>query len=89
MSFNFSGSILATGCEKNIKLWEFNGGTMTESTILEGHSDIVYCLIWSKKYNWFASGSADNTLRCWKEHAEKDWVSTDPGNHHKNRIFCL
>jgi WD40 repeat protein len=52
---------------------------MIESKRLIGHNEIVYCLVFSKKYNWFASGSDDSTIRCWKENADKDWVSTEPG----------
>lgn len=62
---------------------------MIEKMILNGHTDNVLCLVFSKKHNWFASGSGDCTIRCWKEDDKKDWVSTQPGNSHSNSVRCL
>jgi WD40 repeat protein len=67
MAFNGQGTILAAGCNSDIKLWKFNNGKMNEQNKLTGHTGTVNCIVFSKTNNWFASGSADCTIRSWKE----------------------
>jgi WD40 repeat protein len=39
---------------------------------LQGDTDYIFCLIFRKKFNWFASGSCDHTIRYWKEQENLD-----------------
>jgi WD40 repeat protein len=61
---------------------------MVEKKRLTGHSNVVACLVYSKRHNWFASGSRDNTIRCWRE-IDNNWISASPGKSHTNYIYCL
>jgi WD40 repeat protein len=62
---------------------------MNEQNILNGHTEVVTCLVFSKKHNWFFSGSADSTIRCWKEDDMKDWITRQPDVKHVGIITCL
>jgi WD40 repeat protein len=58
---------MVSGCKNDIKVWKVKKGKLVDNKILKGHNDQIYCLIFSKKYNWFASCSGDKTIRGWKE----------------------
>jgi WD40 repeat protein len=77
LAFNQVGSIMVSGCKCNIKVWSFHKGKLSKLKTLTEHCDYVYCLVFSKKLNWFASGSRDFTIRGWKEE-ENNWISSQP-----------
>jgi WD40 repeat protein len=66
---------MVAGCDEKIKVFKFQNGMLLEDRKLIGHTNVVYCLLFSKKCNWFASGSYDNTIRCWKENCN-EWISS-------------
>jgi WD40 repeat protein len=62
---------------------------MIEKTILKGHCDHISCIVFSKKYHWFLSGSKDTAIRSWKENKNKDWDSVEAEKKHTNTVICL
>ncbi|CAD8127285.1 unnamed protein product [Paramecium sonneborni] len=73
--------------ENNIKVWNFTNGKINLITTLQGHTDNVSCLIYSKKINSFISG--DKTMRCWKKEKQNEWKSSKPYLQHTNIIICF
>jgi hypothetical protein len=62
---------MVAGFSKDIKVWEFDEGNLTEKHTLEGPKGLVFCLLFSKKLNWFAS-THENMIMGWKEYG-KEW----------------
>lgn len=53
--------------DNKIAIFESENGNFTKQVeILEKHTNFVYCIVFSKKSNWFVSGSDDNSIICWK-----------------------
>ncbi|CAK69845.1 unnamed protein product (macronuclear) [Paramecium tetraurelia] len=74
IAFNYSDSIMAAGCEENIKIWDFQDKKLVDSgIILEGHSDFVQCLTFSKRQNWLVSGGLDEKIICWNQVSLNKW----------------
>ena len=61
--FSPQGSLLATGIDRNIHLWQL--ANKQQIATLEGHSAWVMCLAFSPDGNLLASGSNDQTIRLW------------------------
>jgi WD40 repeat protein len=57
---------MITGFKGNIKVWQFNNGSMYELSKLEVKSDLITCLIYSKKNQWFVSGDNSGGIQLWK-----------------------
>ncbi|CAD8125979.1 unnamed protein product [Paramecium sonneborni] len=89
ISFNQSGSLMISASNHNIKVWEFMQGRLKEITTLNGHTETISCLQFSKKSNSFVSGGYDNSIRCWKQINEKEWQSSQSYQQHTNFINCL
>ncbi|CAD8149878.1 unnamed protein product [Paramecium octaurelia] len=74
IAFNYSDSIMAAGCGENIKIWDFQDKKLIDSGILlEGHSDFVQCLTFSKRCNWLVSGGLDQKIICWNQVNVNTW----------------
>jgi WD40 repeat protein len=58
---------MAAGSEQNIKLWQIESEQITDLQTLIGHTQLINCLVFSRRVNWFVSGSSDSTIRGWKE----------------------
>ncbi|CAD8062008.1 unnamed protein product [Paramecium sonneborni] len=96
LAINFDGSLVAASCNNDIKIWKFqNGNMIDQKIILKGHENIVFCIIFSKKINWFVSGGTDNQIRCWTEKNKRSWFSSHNWEgskayiQHTNSILCL
>ena len=72
-AFNKDNSIMISTSEEQIKVWKFANGVLNIFQILKGHDKEVTCLYFSRKNNWFISGSRDKTLRIWKEFSNSEW----------------
>ncbi|CAD8103251.1 unnamed protein product [Paramecium sonneborni] len=80
---------MISGCNKDIKIWDFKDGQIQEIQKLQEHKQKVSCLLFSKIQNSFISGSDDNEIRCWKQVNQQEWKSQQSYQEHTNRIFCL
>jgi WD domain, G-beta repeat len=83
VAFSPDGATLATcSTDKLAKLWDWKAEMPVEKAKLEGHSDAVWAVCWSKE-GTLATASADRKIKLWnaegKEEAtlegHKDWVS--------------
>ncbi|CAK81303.1 unnamed protein product (macronuclear) [Paramecium tetraurelia] len=72
-AFNKDNSIMISTSEELIKVWTFDNGKLELFQTLKGHDKEVTCLYFSRKNNWFISGSRDKTLRIWKEFSNSEW----------------
>jgi WD40 repeat protein len=70
-------------CENTIRVWDYNRGIRTAT--LQGHTDVVNCLVFDSKTCRLYSGSYDCTIRVWdcnnNTHigtlsGHSDWVSS-------------
>ncbi|CAD8061556.1 unnamed protein product [Paramecium primaurelia] len=90
IAFNKSNSIMAAGCEENIKIWNFQDNKLIDSGIvLKGHSDYVQCLVFSKYHDWFVSGGLDEKIICWNQINIKKWQGNQFLNTGQGIIQCL
>ncbi|CAD8154065.1 unnamed protein product [Paramecium octaurelia] len=89
MAFNNSGSIMISTEYSLIKVWAFNKGKIQLLTCLQGHTNYINCLIYSKRQNSFISSSDDKTIRCWQSFTQQHWSSSQPYNQHTNYVQCL
>ncbi|CAD8196431.1 unnamed protein product [Paramecium octaurelia] len=63
ISFNSSGTIMISSEYQNIKVWSFTQGKIELLQTLQGHSNWVQCLCYSKKQNSFVSGIMNGLVR--------------------------
>ena len=79
---------MVSGCGSNILVWRFNNGCLTKENKLLGHVGYVYCIVYSKKHNWFVSSSVDNTILCWRNQYNNDWICGNSGKT-THSVSCL
>ncbi|CAD8163473.1 unnamed protein product [Paramecium octaurelia] len=67
ISFNKDDSIIATACDREIKLWKFQDGNISDLLYnLNEHTQTVKTLLFSKKKNWLFSAGKDLSIILWK-----------------------
>ncbi|CAD8188116.1 unnamed protein product [Paramecium octaurelia] len=86
--FDPTGKIMVSTSEKNIKIWSFENGNVKLTHTLQGHSDIVKCLVFSQIEYYFISGSCDQSIRMWKS-LNNEWQSSQPYYQHKKEVNCI
>ncbi|CAD8146612.1 unnamed protein product [Paramecium octaurelia] len=89
LSFNGSGSLMISGSNCDIKVWNFQQETLSEITTLSGHNSAITCLIFSKKSNSFLSASYDQSICCWSQINDQEWKCSQFYQQHTNCIECL
>ncbi|CAK82465.1 unnamed protein product (macronuclear) [Paramecium tetraurelia] len=94
LAFNKQGTLLATACKSDIKIWKVDVGKLIDQNIiLKGHSNQVRCLVFSNKQNWLISGGNDQQILCWKEHEQdnssNNWICSQPFKMHRNYVYNL
>ncbi|CAD8106398.1 unnamed protein product [Paramecium primaurelia] len=88
ISFNFDQTIMISGCQNDIAIWQFNDGKIQHIIDLQGHSNQVISLKFSANKNEFVSGSTDKSIRYW-ELINNIWVCKQVLLGHKRQIDCL
>ncbi|CAD8204350.1 unnamed protein product [Paramecium pentaurelia] len=94
LAFNYNQSIMAGSFDKSIKIWNFQQGQLQDKNIiLDGHEKLIKCIVFSRKNNWFFSGSEDHTIRSWKEKQSwffsSKWESVKANKAHSNQVIQL
>ncbi|CAD8129549.1 unnamed protein product [Paramecium sonneborni] len=87
--FDSSGQIMVSTEYKCIKVWKFLNGKIEQIKTLQGHTDWIQCLVYSKKQNSFMSGASDKTIRCWKQLDSSDWITSEPYQQHTKTVHCI
>ncbi|CAK87747.1 unnamed protein product (macronuclear) [Paramecium tetraurelia] len=87
--FDSSGSIMISTQMYDIKVWSFLNGTIKLVKTLQGHTSWIQCLVYSKKQNSFISCSSDETIRCWQQMNQTEWISSQPYQEHTNFVRCI
>ncbi|CAD8129313.1 unnamed protein product [Paramecium sonneborni] len=87
--FDSSGQIMVSTEKKSIKVWKFLNGKIEQIKTLQGHTEWIQCLVYSKKQNSFISGASDNTIRCWKQLDSSDWINSEPYQQHTKVVICI
>ncbi|CAD8142273.1 unnamed protein product [Paramecium pentaurelia] len=90
LAFNKQGSIMAGASKKDIKIWNFEKGQLRDSGVtLKGHNLDVTCIIFSKKMNWFITGSIDCKIIGWKKMINSIyWEPSQPCDT-QSIVWCL
>ncbi|CAD8073399.1 unnamed protein product [Paramecium sonneborni] len=90
IDINSACSLMISGKNENIVLWNFKNGKISEIVTLKAHEDDVQCLKFSKRQNSFISGSKDNSLYCWKViNNKQQWIHSQQFKVHKDWIECF
>ncbi|CAD8207211.1 unnamed protein product [Paramecium pentaurelia] len=90
LSFNADCSILAVGCNKQIKMYDFMQGTLKLIQTLNDHYNIIVTLNFMKNNNQqFVSGSSDNYIFVWILNQNYQWVCQQKLQGHTSGILCL
>ncbi|CAD8065944.1 unnamed protein product [Paramecium primaurelia] len=67
LAFNYNDSLIASSCNKEIKLQKFQDGKIGDVIdTLNEHTQIIYTIIFSKRKNWLFSAGKDLSIILWK-----------------------
>ncbi|CAD8212090.1 unnamed protein product [Paramecium octaurelia] len=90
LAFNADCSILVIGCNKTIKIFDFDQGVLKLIQILTGHSNLIQTLNFMRNNNQqFVSGSSDNQIFVWKQQQDCKWICQQKLQGHTSGIICL
>ncbi|CAD8105946.1 unnamed protein product [Paramecium primaurelia] len=94
LDFNHDNSLMAASSDQNIIIWKFQEGKLNnKETVLTGHKNDVFCIVFSKKMNWIVSGDKNNQIISWIERVnnqgKSQWESFVSVKQHKQFILCL
>ncbi|CAD8104966.1 unnamed protein product [Paramecium sonneborni] len=87
-SFSTDSTYLIAACEKSIKLYKFNRGSLILLRILNGHPSMIVTCIFFKNQNRFISGCYDGSMLIWSnsKENEQEWKCEQILNDHKNYL---
>lgn len=86
ISYNVTGSFIASASSDTITIWETQN--YTRKFNLKGHTDIVNCVSYSPDGEILASGSWDRTLRLWDAQDGKN-ISVLKGHNSTINDLCF
>ncbi|CAK65172.1 unnamed protein product (macronuclear) [Paramecium tetraurelia] len=90
LAFNADCSILAVGCNKMIKIFDFDQGVLKLIQTLTGHSNLIQTLNFMRNNNQqFLSGSSDNQIFVWTQQQDCNWICHQKLQGHASGILCL
>ncbi|CAD8125164.1 unnamed protein product [Paramecium sonneborni] len=87
VAFNKNSSIVATGCDNQIKIYEFKQGILKLNQILNQHKTDVHILKFMKQSNQLISGDQGSIL-IWS-YNNNSWICSQTIQAHNNWIRCL
>ncbi|CAD8134927.1 unnamed protein product [Paramecium pentaurelia] len=73
----------------DIKIWNFDQGIFKLTTSYQKHTALVICLVYSKHNNYFISGSHDQTIVCWQQINQEEWICSKPYLKNDQFVNCL
>ncbi|CAD8119142.1 unnamed protein product [Paramecium sonneborni] len=89
ITFNKDCSIVAAGCEENIKVYQHKEGKLNQIQVLSEHTKGVITLNFMRNTNDFISGSDDSLIIIWQANGNNEWNCQQKLNGHSNYIYCL
>jgi WD40 repeat protein len=76
--------LLADSAECSIKIWDAKTGKLVAT--LEGHTDLVRCLAWTKDGKTLISGSFDSSIRTWNT---TNWQQSTVQDDHTGVVYGI
>ncbi|CAD8184663.1 unnamed protein product [Paramecium octaurelia] len=89
VSFNADYSIVAAGCHRLIKIYEFRQGILKEIQILNQRNSGVSTLYFMRKSNQFISGDMKGSIFLWARNHVNQWTCSYRDNQHNVNINYL
>ncbi|CAK80210.1 unnamed protein product (macronuclear) [Paramecium tetraurelia] len=89
IAFNKTGTQMVSMSHFDIKVWNIIDGKLNYQSTLQGHSNYIYCLVYSKKQESFISSSNDKTIICWKQIKKNEWKASQHYREHKGWIGTM
>ncbi|CAD8085149.1 unnamed protein product [Paramecium primaurelia] len=89
IAVNKDCSIVVAGCNKQIKVFEFQQGMLNQVQLLSEHGSTVVTLNFMKRSDQFISGSLDKQIIIWTRNQNNSWICSQKLNGHKGFIRCL
>ncbi|CAD8129556.1 unnamed protein product [Paramecium sonneborni] len=89
IAFNKDSSIVVTGCNEKIKVYQNILGKLNQLQVLNENSDYVWTLNFMKDTNNFVSGSDDQLIIIWQGNGKNQWNCQQILNGHLDSILCL
>ncbi|CAD8105531.1 unnamed protein product [Paramecium primaurelia] len=89
IAINKDNSIVLTGYDNLIKVFENQQGNLNEIQLLSEHTTIVYTLNFMQKSNHFVSGSHDKLIIIWQMNENNLWTCQQKLYGHSHSIVCL
>ncbi|CAD8131256.1 unnamed protein product [Paramecium sonneborni] len=88
VDLNKDGSILAAGCNTEIKIYEFKQGMLKLNQILNKHKTNVYILNFMKQSNQLISGDQGGSILIWS-YNNNSWICLQTIKGHSDFVRCL
>ncbi|CAD8179418.1 unnamed protein product [Paramecium octaurelia] len=83
-----SYQFISGSCDKSIIIWQQNENNQwVPQYILNGHCNIIYCLLLNNNEDLIVSGSEDNTIKFWMKKSE--WQCQQTIKDHSGSVFGL
>ncbi|CAK85065.1 unnamed protein product, partial (macronuclear) [Paramecium tetraurelia] len=89
IAFNKDSSIVASGCENQIKIYEFKQGILKLIQVLNQHNSAVSTLNFMKKSNQFISGDRSGSILIWSSNNNTQWNCSQTIQGHNSWVSCL
>ncbi|CAD8090457.1 unnamed protein product [Paramecium sonneborni] len=90
-SLNFmknTNNFVSGSDDNSIIIWQVIGNNQWKiQQILNGHSDVINCLVLSNNDDCIFSGSIDKTIKCWMK--QDQWFCQQTINDHTDEVYSL
>ncbi|CAD8083895.1 unnamed protein product [Paramecium sonneborni] len=89
IALNKNGTQMVSMSNSDLKVWNIIDGKINLEQTLQGHSNFIYCIIYSKKQDSFISCSNDKTIIVWKQIKQNEWKGSQQYKEHKGWIGSM